>query len=189
MVARTTRAIRSSLMSLLAEKPFDKITVRDIAERGGFSRNTFYYYYSDIYALAESIFNDEIERVAAKVNAYDSWQLAFLDATAFASEHRRAILNIYHSTSRNLLESYYQKTILSAMLSFVRQEAKGLDVPEQKLVALARFYAAALTGLSAEWLSSGMKGTLDPLVDDLGDLLDGNIRRSLERVSKGGKTE
>lgn len=179
----TKNALRQSFMELLTENSFDKISIRDITERSGVSRNTFYYYYQDIYALAEDIFNEEIEKVAARVKYYDSWQRAFLDATAFASAHKKAILHIYDSASRNLLESYYHKTILAAMVVFVRQEAEGLAVPEQKILALARFYTAALTGLSAEWLAGGMKGALDPLVGDLGDLLDGNIRRSLERVA------
>lgn len=183
MALRTKLAIRQSFMALLEETAFDKITVRDITDRSGVSRNTFYYYYQDIYALAEDIFNEEIEKMAVRVKYYESWQRAFLDAIAFASAHKKAILHIYNSASRNLLECYYHKTILSAMLAFVQQEAEGLNVSEQKILALARFYAAALTGLTADWLSSGMKGTMDALVDDLGTLLDGNIRRSLERVS------
>lgn len=183
-MSRTKESLRRSLMELLSERPFNKITVRDIAARSGVSRNTFYYYFQDIYALAEDIFNEEIEKAARKVHVYDSWQRAFLDATAFAASHKRAILHIYHSDSRNLLEMYYHKSIFTAMLAFVRQQAEGLNVPEQKLVALARFYTAALMGLSTEWLANGMKGSLDSLVDDLGDLLDGNIRRSLERVSR-----
>lgn len=170
-------------MSLLVEMPFDKITVRDISERSGFSRNTFYYYYQDIYAMAEEIFDQEIEKAARKVRKHDSWQEAFFDATAFATAHKRAILHIYDSSSRNLLETYYQKSILTAMLIYVRRQAEGLRVPEHKIMALARFYTAALTGLSAEWLANDMKGSLDPLIDDLGVLLDGNIRASLERAS------
>lgn len=184
MMSRTKQALQRSLLSLLAEKPFEKITVRDIAERSGFSRNTFYYYYQDIYAMAEDIFDHEIEKAARKARTQDSWQSAFFAATAFATAHKRVVLNLYHSSSRNLLETYYQKSILTAMLIYVRRQAKGLQVPEQKIMALARFYTAALTGLSAEWLADDMRGSLDALIDDLGDLLDGNIRASLERVSR-----
>ena len=53
MALRTKNAIRRSFIELLAERPFDKISVRDIAERSEVTRNTFYYYYTDIYALAE----------------------------------------------------------------------------------------------------------------------------------------
>lgn len=51
------------------------------------------------------------------------------------------------------------------------------------MVALARFYAAALAGLSADWLSEGMKGEPEEFLDDLGDMLDGNVRQAMERVA------
>ena len=49
-----------ALLSLLEKKPFDKITVTDIVETCGINRNTFYYYYSDIYDLLEEIFKKEM---------------------------------------------------------------------------------------------------------------------------------
>ena len=61
MALRTKNAIRRSFIELLAERPFDKISVRDIAERSEVTRNTFYYYYTDIYALAEDVFESEIQ--------------------------------------------------------------------------------------------------------------------------------
>ena len=78
MALRTKNAIRRSFIELLAERPFDKISVRDIAERSEVTRNTFYYYYTDIYALAEDVFESEIEKLSERVEGYDSWQKAFL---------------------------------------------------------------------------------------------------------------
>ena len=69
------------------------------------------------------------------------------------------------------------------MLAYVYDEAEGLDVPERKVVAPARFYAAALTGLSVDWLSEGMKGEPEEFLDDLGDMLDGSVRQALECVA------
>lgn len=180
----TKSVISREFLELLSERPFDKISVRDITERCGISRNTFYYYYQDIYALVEEILNAEIEKVSTKVEDYDSWQKAFLDATAFARTHRKAVFHIYNSANRGLLESYYHRTILPAMLRYVRREAQGLDVAERSILALAQFYTAALTGLSAEWLNDGMKEDPAAFLDDLSPLLDGNIRASLERAAK-----
>lgn len=45
-------AFRSVFLKQMREKPFDKIRVKDIASQAGFSRKTFYNYYSDIYDLA-----------------------------------------------------------------------------------------------------------------------------------------
>ena len=181
MALRTKNAIRRSFTELLAERPFDKISVRDIAERSEVTRNTFYYYYTDIYALAEDVFESEIERLSERVEGYDSWQKAFLTATAFAAENKRMILHLHNSAHGDILARYYHKTILTAMLSYVHKEAEGLDVSENQIMALARFYTAALAGLTLEWIGSGMKGEPDSFIDDLGGMLDGNIRHSLER--------
>ena len=178
MALRTKNAIRRSFIELLAERPFDKISVRDIAERSEVTRNTFYYYYTDIYALAEDVFESEIEKLSERVEGYESWQKAFLTATSFAAENKRMILHLHNSAHSDILARYYHKTILTTMLSYVRKEAEGLNVSESQIIALARFYTAALT---LEWIGSGMKGEPDSFIDDLGGMLDGNIRCSLER--------
>lgn len=181
MALRTKNAIRRSFIELLAERPFDKISVRDIAERSEVTRNTFYYYYTDIYALAEDVFESEIEKLSERVEGYESWQKAFLTATSFAAENKRMILHLHNSAYSDILARYYHKTILTTMLSYIRKEAEGLNVSESQIMALARFYTAALAGLTLEWIGSGMKDEPDSFIDDLGGMLDGNIRRSLER--------
>ena len=173
MALRTKNAIRRSFIELLAERPFDKISVRDIAERSEVTRN--------IYALAEDVFESEIEKLSERVEGYDSWQKAFLTATSFAAENKRMILHLHNSAHSDILARYYHKTILTTMLSYVRKEAEGLKVSESQIMALARFYTAALAGLTLEWIGSGMKGEPDSFIDDLGGMLDGNIRCSLER--------
>lgn len=41
----TKRYIQEAFRMLLEEKPMDRITVRDIVEECGLTRNTFYYHY------------------------------------------------------------------------------------------------------------------------------------------------
>ena len=91
------------------------------------------------------------------------------------------ILHRHNSAHSDILARYYHKTILTTMLSYIRKEAEGLNVSESQIMALARFYTAALAGLTLEWIGSGMKGEPDSFIDDLGGMLDGNIRCSLER--------
>ena len=147
MALRTKNAIRRSFIELLAERPFDKISVRDIADRSEVTRNTFYYYYTDIYALAEDVFESEIEKLSERVEGYESWQKAFLTATSFAAENKRMILHLHNSAHSDILARYYHKTILTTMLSYVRKEAEGLNVSESQIMALARFYTSALRAL------------------------------------------
>ena len=43
MASFTKDAIKESLLQLLEEKPYSKITVKDIVDRCGINRNSFYY--------------------------------------------------------------------------------------------------------------------------------------------------
>ena len=77
MAQQTKNAIRRAFIQLLNERPLDKISIKDIAEKGAVNRNTFYYYYADIYALVEDILQLEIQDFQSKLRRYDSWQEAF----------------------------------------------------------------------------------------------------------------
>ena len=52
---RTDREIRESFIRLLETKPINKITVQDLCSEAEINRATFYRYYTDIYALYDSI--------------------------------------------------------------------------------------------------------------------------------------
>ena len=52
---RTDRAIQSAMLSLLARKPFEKITVQDILEETPVSRATFYKHFHDKFEIVEKI--------------------------------------------------------------------------------------------------------------------------------------
>ena len=53
-MSHSTKAdLEASLKKLLLIKPFDKITISDLATDCGISRMTFYYHFKDIYDLVE----------------------------------------------------------------------------------------------------------------------------------------
>ena len=61
------------------------------------------------------------------------------------------------------------------------EDEKDSPADDEDIRVLSEFYAAALSGLTALWLQNGMKYDTDAYIDHLGHLLDGNIRRALER--------
>ena len=77
MNVSTKEKIFRTFVDLLATKPFDKITVRDIVESCNINRNTFYYYYSDIYELLEELFTNEFNEIITKKNSGLRWLVGF----------------------------------------------------------------------------------------------------------------
>lgn len=176
------KAIRESFIKLLNEMPFDKITVKDIVEDCGVSRNTFYYHYQDIYELLREIFETETERVLESSLDYDTWQKAFLQTAAFALENRKGIYHIYNSIKRREIEDYLYTITGKIMTDFVRKQAKDIKVKEEDILLIAHFYECALVGLMLRWLDGGMKDDPEYLINRMGVMLDGNIMMMLKRA-------
>ena len=58
----TKKAIVEATLRLAEKHPLNKITVRDIVEECGITRNTFYYHFHDIYEVLEDAVDDGFER-------------------------------------------------------------------------------------------------------------------------------
>lgn len=54
----TKDVIARTLIELLDEKPMSKVTVKDIVERCGVNRNTFYYHFHDIPEVVEYVLKE-----------------------------------------------------------------------------------------------------------------------------------
>lgn len=179
--AYTKNLIREKVVDSLDKKPIAQISVKEIAEACEISRNTFYYYYQDIYAVLSDIFQLELDRVIGKYSVTGSWEESFILATSFAMEHRRCIYHVYHSMQREELEQYLFHISGDVMLRFVLAQNKEIGASEYTCNVIAQFYQGALTQMILQWVSSDMKEDPARYIRYVGALFDGNIAKSLER--------
>ena len=102
----TKEIIAKTFTELLDEKPMSKITVKDIVERCGVNRNTFYYHFKDIYDLVEwSCLEDATQALQGK-KTYETWQEGLQQIFEAVLENKPFIMNVYHSVSREQIETY-----------------------------------------------------------------------------------
>ena len=70
---RTDKAIKQTLISLLQNKPFEKITVQDILDETPVTSSTFYKHYHDKYEIAEHLLDDYFSLQASlRIEAHKS---------------------------------------------------------------------------------------------------------------------
>lgn len=179
----TRQAIATAFIQLLNERPMDKISVKNIVETCGINRNTFYYHYRDIYDLLEDIFEREAEAAIARNEEHDTWREGFIQSAQFALENRRAVYHIYNSVNREQLERYLFRVTDHMIEAFVRKQAQGLHVADEDIHYITIFYKHALVGIVFEWLQRGMQDDPKEAILKMGRIFDGNIRRTLERIS------
>ena len=185
MAAFTEKVIVEIFISLLNEKPLDKITVKDIIDKCGVNRSTFYYYFEDVFDLLNSILENEAKKIADAHIEHDKWQDGILEAMKFALDNRKAIMHIYNSSSnRDKLERYLNNIFRSVIRKAVMLESEGLSVAEEDIDLIADVYHFTLIGLTYKWSGGGMKDEPVDVVQKLSYLLDGNMRQMLERAIK-----
>ena len=178
----TKRAITESFMKLINQVPFDKITVKEIVEDCGVNRNTFYYHYSDIYALLDEILENETRRVLTEKLTESSWRDAILESCSFALKNKKGIYHIYNSLSRRKIDAYLYQVMGHIMYDFVKKQAEGIPVKEEDLRLIADFYKCAFVGLILQWLDNSMKQDPEYIVDKIFSYLEGNTRNMLENA-------
>ena len=62
-VRMTKQRLYQALITLLQQKSLREITVRELTELAGISRGTFYFHYTDIYALMEQMEAAQLKRL------------------------------------------------------------------------------------------------------------------------------
>jgi AcrR family transcriptional regulator len=177
----TRKMIREVFIKMLNEHPLNKITVKDIATACEINRNTFYYYYADVYALLSEIFQIELQTVIDEYNDTFYWEERFIVAAKFALENKTAIYHVYNSLQREVLENYIYDVSGNVMIRYVEEVSEGIPASSEDKKLIAYFYQCALTEMVIRWIISGMKEDPDIIIRRIGQLFDGNIELSLKR--------
>ena len=179
----TRREIKTRFMELLSEKNLDKITVKELADVCGISRNTFYYHYHDIFEVLEEIFQCEIMKVVEAEKRYGSLKEAFLMATKFAQDNRAAMLHVHQSTKKTFFKNYLIRVSDKIIKEYIYQQAECLEVDESDVNLLTVFYKHGLLGILKEWIDSGLQSGKEEVIDRMAFILEGNVRNSLRKIS------
>lgn len=177
----TKKEITATFLNLLEQKPLSKITVKNIVEGCGISRNTFYYHYKDIYDLADDFFKTETAKVVSQNPVHDHWQEGCLQSMHYLVEHSMIIHNVFNSISLEIIKAYLFKVAHSLLMTFSDKTTEGCYVPLEDKTFIANFYSHAFVGTFLDWIKSGMKQEPEELIEMMGRLLNGSIYDVLRR--------
>ena len=133
MAKFTRQAIMYSTLKLLQVKPIDKITVRDICDQCELTRNTFYYYFSDIYEVVEELLKFETDKSLSEQQEFDSLYDAYLQKYHLVLEYKNAVYHLYHSKNRDMILRYLYDITEDFVGKYVRNEVRGHHLNEEDI--------------------------------------------------------
>jgi AcrR family transcriptional regulator len=146
----TKKAILESFLRLAEKKPIDKITVRDIVDDCGVNRNTFYYYFQDIYAVLEDLCRSVVNRIPAELSLPATMRVFLETIAGFAAKYPHAAKSLSLSLGFEGLERYFATDLDGLVMDCAVRERKS--VPSQIEIAMLRH---AILGLCLDVLKDG----------------------------------
>lgn len=174
----TENAIKDAFWQLLEEKPYNKITVKDIVERCQVNRNTFYYHFHDIPTLLECIIKERSDFIIQTYSKFGSPIECITPIVQYFTEHKKAILHIYNSMQREFFLTDLEKIADYIVTDYVTTVTADFSIPDTDRLLLTRFYKCALVGVTLDWMNHEMNYDLSGAASHLCDLLEGSGKRA-----------
>lgn len=180
MPAQTRKAIQDAFLKLAAQKPVDKITVKDIVEECQINRNSFYYHFEDMPNLIELTLEEAMLEVMDSHPA-SSLREIFDGVFSVFEKNRDVVRNIYFSKNREIVE-YKMLSVTDMLVSRYLQShcfsRADLDPMDEKIIT--RYYKCFIVGQITEWMNNGMRYDIRQEFERLCDLREGSLERMIE---------
>ncbi len=150
----TKKTLAASFKKQVSKKPFSKITVSEIINDCCVNRKTFYYHFSDIYALLKWTLEQEAIEVVKQFDLIAEYEEAMLFVMDYVEENADFLQNIYHSIGRDELKRFFCADFIDIVRSFIDKSEKiqRLSTPDDFKLFLSQFYTEAIAGMLVEWI-------------------------------------
>ena len=104
----TKRLLANTLTEMMAEKPFDRITVSELTKRCGVNRQTFYYHFETIADLLLWMLQEEGWTLLGGITAdpFD-WKDAILRCLYYVRDHRASVLCALQSVRNQQIRAFF----------------------------------------------------------------------------------
>ncbi len=189
MPSFTKNAIKESFLKLLDQRPLNQITVKNIVEDCGINRNSFYYHFEDIPALINEIITERADAIIAQYGAVDTLEQCLEAAIQFALEHRRAILHMYRSVSRDTVEEYLMRICRYTVERYIQSAVGDVPVRAEDREILVRFCQCECFGQAVAWLAGGMSYDIQAQFSRLCRLMSGFVEELIRRCAAEAESE
>lgn len=180
-IQKTRTAIHEAFVSLLVEKPIEKITIKEIAEQANVDRKTIYNYYEGVYDILDYLENEVVARIESAISQMDEVlkkPLQFFEALNQVLSENIVFCN-------HLMKVDSSSRLIVKILHFLREkiwntilEQREMDRNQYEFAA--EFLTAGIFYSYRAWFNSDRKKPLSEFSEEIGEM----ALRGLEAFTK-----
>lgn len=162
LTAFTRKAFVAAFCVLYKDKPIEKITIQEIADKAGYNRSTFYQYFKDSYDLLAYLEDMLISQIRDNIIANGKrgdigniFTISFTNIQEGTSAYLQVLL--VNSNSSRFIQR------LSAALLPVFMEQLHIDVSDTNSIYILDFYLSGIASIARRWLKNGQEPSIEEL--------------------------
>lgn len=147
-VQRTNQRLRESFISLVHERGYEEVTIRDVVHRAAVGRSTFYTHFGDLEELHDQWLKD--------FSAPRAGGRPLLDFASSFLEHARHQRGSWHGLIRKSRGAAIQRRFRHNLVALAKEEVRQL-VPHQRPAVIdvtSRYLAGAFAEVLFWWIDA-----------------------------------
>lgn len=158
--------LASSFKEIAAQKPIEKITIKEITDMAGVIRPTFYNHFQDKYELLEWIVKEELIFPMKPLIKEKHIKEAVTDSMNVMLSEKVFYTNANKLSGQNSFREILFMAVKELLLSFIEKEEFEKSIPYKWLTAdvLASFISEWVCYAITQWIDGGMKIPVDEIV-------------------------
>ena len=147
---RTKQLLANGLKELMAATPMSRIRVKELCERCGVDRRTFYYHFRDVYDLAAWIFDQTVDMYIPFLDEADTIRGVEIGLRKLREDevfYRRAL----SEDSQNALGRHMLNHMVERYMAALRQVKGREELTEEEAFSIG-YHCFGCLGMVRRWL-------------------------------------
>ena len=175
----TKNALASAMKELLADKPIKKINVKDITDRCGLSRKSFYYHFKDKYDLMNWIFYTEFVKEIKENNIEYNWEL-LENICKYFYKNKEFYSKAFKAEGQNSFSQYF----VEVMRPIILKSYKNVFDNNKEKEFFAAFFADATRLAIKRWILKEDSKTPEEFIELMKTAVTGMAKRVISRLEE-----
>jgi AcrR family transcriptional regulator len=179
---QTKQNLMDAFWSFYSKKRIEQITVKEITEKAGYNRGTFYEYFSDVYDVLEQIENalipgaDELPPIDNPAS-----DIGIIQLDMFMKLYEKN--NSYYAVllGENGDPAFANK-LKKAVKPIIRDSFRLRDISPTETDYILEYILSAMIGIMGYWFNENKSLPAERLISLIYDLMDGTTMRKMRRV-------
>ncbi len=159
----TMNNLKEAFWYLYSKTPIEKIRVKDITDKAGYNRGTFYIYFSDVYNVLETIENGIFEDMGKSPGSDERMNTEEIinSILEFFKKHEKYLVVLLGENGDSSFAAKFKEKISSIIFPFLIKETEYDSV---EVGCLTEFFSSGLLGIIKKWLEDNNGVSEDSLL-------------------------